>query len=163
VGQADVAIAFLLAIFSFAVLALAPGRIDELIERKTYRAFRILIHGIMAMLVVFVFYRDHIVWRIARRGWPGEAGFCHIVCLPGLMRWAWRIMQARLYDSAETWNVIKAGELGKTLWAVRSRICELIVAGRDSGGEAKDRPLVHKNRRVCCAQNCEATLGVFRK
>ena len=51
----------------------------------------------------------------------------------------------------------------KALRTIRGCISELIMPGRDFGREAKARPVVHKNRRVCCAQNREVEPGCVSK
>src|SRR4051794_22787613 len=61
-GVLDVSIAFGLALLAFLVLGLAQGRVDTHAEEASYRAYRILIHGLFAMLVVFVFFGERIVW-----------------------------------------------------------------------------------------------------
>jgi hypothetical protein len=71
-GVADVAVAFVLAVLTIAVVGLARGRVDKSAEEATYRAYRVLIHGIFAMMVAFFLLGDRIVW---------------INCLPGF---AWR-------------------------------------------------------------------------
>jgi hypothetical protein len=60
-GVLDVSIAFVLAILAFAVMALAHGHMDKQAEDASYRAYRVLIHGIFAVLVVFVLFGDQIV------------------------------------------------------------------------------------------------------
>lgn len=69
-GRLDVGIAFLLAIMSFVILGLAYRRMNEEIERITYRLYRTLIHGILLMLVVFLLWGDRIIWV---NGLPGIA------------------------------------------------------------------------------------------
>src|SRR5262249_27087669 len=61
-GVLDVSIAFVLAILAFAVMALAYGKVNKQAEDASYRAYRILLHGIFAMLVVFFLFGDRIVW-----------------------------------------------------------------------------------------------------
>lgn len=61
-GPMDVGIAFVLVILAFAVMALTQGKVDKQTEGKTYRTYRVLIHGILAMLVVFFLSGDRIVW-----------------------------------------------------------------------------------------------------
>ena len=73
-GAADVTTAFLLAVLALAVLGLGQSRITKPVEEETYRAYRVLIHGIFALLVIFVFFGSHIVWSqclsgIAWRSW----------------------------------------------------------------------------------------------
>jgi len=71
-GVLDVGIAFVLAILAFAVIALAQGKVNRQAEDASYRAYRLLTHGILALLVVFFLFGDRIMW---------------INCLPGF---AWR-------------------------------------------------------------------------
>jgi hypothetical protein len=73
-GPLDVGVAFLLASLAIAVLALAQGHVDKHAEYATYRAYRILIHGIFAMNVLFFLVGDRIVWTqcltgVAWRSW----------------------------------------------------------------------------------------------
>ena len=73
-GTADVTIAFLVALLAMAVLALGQSRITKSVEEKTYRVYRVLIHGIFVLLVIFLFFGSRIVWSqclsgIAWRSW----------------------------------------------------------------------------------------------
>lgn len=73
-GTADVTIAFLVALLAFAVLGIGQSRINKRVEEVTYRAYRILIHGIFVLLVCFVFFSTYIVWSqclsgVAWRSW----------------------------------------------------------------------------------------------
>ena len=61
-GVLDVAIAFVLVILAFAIITLAGRNVDKQAENRSYRAYRILTHGILAMLVVFFVFGDRIVW-----------------------------------------------------------------------------------------------------
>jgi hypothetical protein len=61
-GVLDISIAFTLAILAIAILAFASGKVDKQAEDASYRAYRILIHGIFAVLVVFVLFGDRIAW-----------------------------------------------------------------------------------------------------
>jgi uncharacterized membrane protein YhdT len=61
-GAADVGIAFLLAVLIFIILGLAHGRIDHRAEISGYRAYRILIHIVFVLLVIFVLAGDRVVW-----------------------------------------------------------------------------------------------------
>src|SRR5262245_4117051 len=71
-GILDVGIAFGLAILAFVIQALAGGRMNKQAEDASYRTYRILTHGILALLVVFFLFGERIIW---------------INCLPGF---AWR-------------------------------------------------------------------------
>src|SRR6516162_10163472 len=61
-GTLDVAIAFVLAIFVFGIFGLAHGNESPQVEVAGYRAYRVLIHAILALLVVFFLWGDRIVW-----------------------------------------------------------------------------------------------------
>jgi uncharacterized membrane protein YhdT len=73
-GIADVALAFVLAAMVFAVMVAVNGKINREAEDATYRAYRILVHGIFLMLVVFFLAGERITW---------------INCLTGLGWRAW--------------------------------------------------------------------------
>ena len=62
-GALDVSIAFVLGILAIAILARASGKVDKQAEGSSYRAYRVLIHGIFVMMVVWVLFGDQIVWR----------------------------------------------------------------------------------------------------
>ena len=78
-GLMDVGIAFVLAILAFAIMGLTQGKVDKQTEGKTYQAYRVLIHGILAMLVVFFISDDHIIW---------------INCITGFAWRAWLLLYA---------------------------------------------------------------------
>jgi hypothetical protein len=61
-GPLDVGIAFVLAFLAIVIFVLAQGEVDKQADEASYRAYRILIHGIMAILVVFFLVGDRIVW-----------------------------------------------------------------------------------------------------
>jgi hypothetical protein len=74
-GALDVGIAFLLAMLAFAVIGLAQGKVNQQAEGASYRAYRVLIHGIFVILVAFFLFGDRIVWNncltgFAWRSWP---------------------------------------------------------------------------------------------
>jgi hypothetical protein len=70
-GSLDVGLAFVLAVLAIAVFAVTGNRVTKDVETATYRAYRILIHGIFVLLVVFVFFGDRIVWinGLSGLGW----------------------------------------------------------------------------------------------
>jgi hypothetical protein len=73
-GIADVGIAFVLAALTLAVLAIGTPRVTKQVEETTYRTYRVLIHGIFVLMVVFVFAGDRIAWShglsgLAWRSW----------------------------------------------------------------------------------------------
>jgi hypothetical protein len=61
-GVLDVGIAFVLAFLALAILALAQGNVTKQAEEASYRAYRILTHGIFTMIVVFFLFGDRIIW-----------------------------------------------------------------------------------------------------
>jgi ABC-type uncharacterized transport system fused permease/ATPase subunit len=69
-GTLDVSLAFVLAILALVILALGQGRVTKDIEDASYRAYRLLIHGIFALMVVFLVFGDQIAWI---NGLPGLA------------------------------------------------------------------------------------------
>ena len=82
-GVLDVGIAFVLAALAIAVMSLAHGRTDEAAEVASYRAYRVLIHGIFAMLVVFFLLGDRIVWANCLTGFAWR----YWLLLYGLPSW----------------------------------------------------------------------------
>jgi hypothetical protein len=50
-GLLDVGVAFVLAVLVLAVIGLAQGKVLKQAEDASYRAYRVLIHGIFALLV----------------------------------------------------------------------------------------------------------------
>jgi hypothetical protein len=70
-GSLDVGLACVLAGLAIAVFAVAGSRVTVDVEADTYRIYRILIHGIFVLLVVFVFLGDRIVWGngLSGLGW----------------------------------------------------------------------------------------------
>ena len=61
-GVADVVLAFVLAAMVFAVMMAAHGKISRQADDATYRAYRVLTHGIFVMLVVFFVAGERITW-----------------------------------------------------------------------------------------------------
>lgn len=61
-GPMDVGIAFVLVILAFAIITLTNGKVDKQVEDASYRAYRILTHGLLAMLVVFFLSGNRITW-----------------------------------------------------------------------------------------------------
>jgi hypothetical protein len=72
-GIVDVALAFCLGVLAMWILGATQGAIDKQAEEASYRAYRFLAHGILAVLVIFFLAGDRIVWS---------------QCLSGL---AWRL------------------------------------------------------------------------
>jgi hypothetical protein len=69
----NVGIAFILALLAIVVLALAQGQVSRQAEDASYRAYRVLLHGIFAMLVVFFLFGDRIVWVNCLTGFAWRA------------------------------------------------------------------------------------------
>jgi hypothetical protein len=59
-GPLDVGIAVLLGLMVIVVMALAEGKVNTHARDTSYRTYRVLIHGILAMLVVFFVAGDRI-------------------------------------------------------------------------------------------------------
>jgi hypothetical protein len=72
-GTLDVALAFVLAALALIVMVVAEGKVDGKVIYVTYRMYKILIHGIFGMLVVFFVAGERIVWTnctgFAWRAW----------------------------------------------------------------------------------------------
>ena len=69
-GVLDVGLAFVLAILAFVIFGLTGGKVDKQNEETTYRVYRILIHGIFVLILIFFILRDRIAWI---NGLPGIA------------------------------------------------------------------------------------------
>jgi MFS family permease len=63
-GVADVAIAFVLAFLAIVISALVGHDVNKQAEEASYRAYRFLMHGILAMVVAFFLFGDWITWSI---------------------------------------------------------------------------------------------------
>jgi len=70
-GILDVGLAFVLAILAFVIMSLTQGEVDKQVKDCTYRVYRVLLHGILAMIVVFFLFGNHITWTncITGIGW----------------------------------------------------------------------------------------------
>jgi hypothetical protein len=80
-GVMDVTLAAVLAAVAFAVVGTAGSRVDRLAIDRSYRAYRVLIHGIMAMLVLFFLFGDRIVWTNCLTGFAWRTWLL-LYCLP---------------------------------------------------------------------------------
>jgi hypothetical protein len=67
-GPLDVGVAFLLGALVLAVFGLADGRMSKRAEDACYQAYRILIHAIFGLLVVFFLWGDQVVWPACLTG-----------------------------------------------------------------------------------------------
>ena len=57
------ALAFILALLAFTVLALGQSRISQSEEIQTYRAYRVLIHSLFVFLLIFFLFGNHVAWN----------------------------------------------------------------------------------------------------
>jgi hypothetical protein len=80
-GPLDVGIALFLAALAFAVLVLAQGRVTRQADEVSYRVYRFLIHGILLMCVVFIYFGDLIIWRNCITGFAWRTWLL-LYCLP---------------------------------------------------------------------------------
>jgi len=80
-GRLDVGLSVVLAILAFAIMVLAEGKVNQQAVDATYRAYRILIHGIFVMLVVFFLTGDRIIWINCLTGFAWRAWLL-AYCLP---------------------------------------------------------------------------------
>jgi len=80
-GTLDVGLAFVLAVLAFLVVAAAAGKVDRKITDVSYRTYRVLIHGIFVMIVVFFLFGDRIVWINCLSGFAWRAWLL-LYCLP---------------------------------------------------------------------------------
>ena len=67
-GVLDVAIAFALVLMAFALTALARGRVTKEVEGAAYRTYRVLIHAVIVLIVVFFLVGERINWTTALVG-----------------------------------------------------------------------------------------------
>jgi len=72
-GYADVLIAFVLATMAIVLSARVGRSITEDAETATYRAYRLLTHGILVLLVVFFLAGDRITWSSCLIGFAWRA------------------------------------------------------------------------------------------
>jgi hypothetical protein len=61
-GIVDVGIAFFLGFLAIVIVALVGDDVTKEAEAVSYRAYRILSHGLLVMIVVFFLFGDRIVW-----------------------------------------------------------------------------------------------------
>jgi hypothetical protein len=83
-GRLDVGLSFVLAILAFTIMVLAEGKANQQAVDATYRAYRILIHGIFVMLVVFFLAGDRIIRIHCLTGFAWRSWLFAYCLLPGL-------------------------------------------------------------------------------
>lgn len=82
-GILDVSIALVLVLVPFVIMALTHGKADKQVEDTTYRVYRVLLHGILAMTGVFFLFGSHIAWINCVTGFAWLPLYC-TACLLGL-------------------------------------------------------------------------------
>jgi hypothetical protein len=80
-GPLDVGLAAVLAILAFMIVGLAQGNVAKPAEDASYRAYRVLNHGILAMGVVFILFGDRIIWVNCITGFAWRTWLL-VYCLP---------------------------------------------------------------------------------
>src|SRR5262245_16136635 len=80
-GALDVGIAFVLAMLAFVILGLGRRHVNKEVEDISYRAYRILLHGIFATIVVFFLMGDRIMWINCLSGFAWRTWLL-LYCLP---------------------------------------------------------------------------------
>jgi hypothetical protein len=68
VGVTDVVVAFALVIMAMTLYARTQGKVTRDAQDAAYRAYRLLMHVILALLVVFFLFGDRIAWNIGLVG-----------------------------------------------------------------------------------------------
>src|SRR5262245_33832769 len=72
-GILDVGIAFILAVLAFMIQVFARDRVSQQAKESSYRAYRILLHGIFLMMLVFFIAGDRIMWTQCLTGFAWRA------------------------------------------------------------------------------------------
>jgi hypothetical protein len=80
-GVLDVVVAFCLGVLALAVLGMARGRVTKQAEETSYRAYRVLTHGLFALLLAFFLAGDRVVWSNCLTGFAWRAWLL-LYCLP---------------------------------------------------------------------------------
>ena len=92
-GPLDVIVAGVLAITAIALFAIVDRNVTSQAREATYRAYRVSLHGILALVVVFFVAGDRITWRFGLLGMAWRTW----LLLYGLPAWytAWERPNAR--------------------------------------------------------------------
>ena len=80
-GRLDVGLAFVLAILVFVIIGLTQGTVDRQAEDASYRTYRVLNHGILALGVVVMLFGDRIIWLNCVTGFLWRTWLL-VYCLP---------------------------------------------------------------------------------
>lgn len=67
-GVLDVVVAFTLAFMAITIAVITDGRVTERAEKDAYRAYRVLMNGILVSLVIFLLGGGRIVWSVGLVG-----------------------------------------------------------------------------------------------
>ena len=81
-GITDVSLACVLAIMAMAVQTIGQDRITQRSRRRPIVVYRVLLHGILGLCVVFFVFGDRIVWIQCLTGFAWRAWLL-AYCLPG--------------------------------------------------------------------------------
>ncbi len=81
VGALDVGLAFVLAMLSFALIAITQGKVSRQAADASYRTYRMLTHGILVMILVFFLFGERIVWINCLTGFAWRTWLL-LYCLP---------------------------------------------------------------------------------
>jgi hypothetical protein len=80
-GPLDVGLAFVLAILVLGIIGLTQGSVDRQAEDASYRTYRVLNHGILALGVVVMLFGDRIIWLNCVTGFMWRTWLL-VYCLP---------------------------------------------------------------------------------
>ena len=80
-GRIDVGVALVLTVLAFVMVGRAEGKITAQATQSSYRADRALLHGILALVVVFFLFGDRIAWINCLTGFAWRAWLL-LYCLP---------------------------------------------------------------------------------
>lgn len=72
-GVLDVAIAAILALLAVSIAAIAEKRVDASAREATYRMYRVLLHGLLVGVVIFLTLGDRINWNSCLVGFAWRA------------------------------------------------------------------------------------------
>ena len=68
VGVMDGILAFALVFMAMLLYARTEGKVTREAHEAAYRAYRVLMHAILGLLIVFFLFGDRVVWHIALVG-----------------------------------------------------------------------------------------------
>jgi hypothetical protein len=103
-GPLDVGLAFVLAILALVIVGLTQGNVDKQAEDASYRAYRILNHGILVMSAVFMLCGDRIIWINCVTGFAWRTWLL-VYCLPA---WLTLLQGGLSSDESTVPNVVNS-------------------------------------------------------